>query len=143
MNPKIPRFYSGFTLLECLIALFVLCSLFLFIGPFIQITQETHHQLQQSKDKEWEVFLIQLEYELQEDTFVKADATTLYLKKMNGTEVLIQPYNTMIRKRENGGHQPMLMDVSTVKLKQVGKQIQMEVVFIDGHKHWGQWAIPE
>ncbi|KAF1299626.1 hypothetical protein BAU15_00140 [Enterococcus sp. JM4C] len=135
--------YSGFTLLECLIALIVLSGLFLLIGPFIQITQETHQQLQQTKEKEWEIFLVQLEYELQEDLFVKVEGDTFYLKNSTGGDVLIEPYQHLIRKKENGGHQPMLTEVATFKAKQENKQIRLEVVFLDGHKHWGQWEIPE
>lgn len=133
--------FSGFTLLECLIALMILSTLFLFIGQFIHTTQVIQQQLQRTKEKEWEVFLIQLEYELKDDYFVKVEDNTLYLKSERGEEVLIQPYQTMVRKRKNGGHQPMLTDVASFTLRKEKEQIQLEVVFLNGYKRWGQWEI--
>ena len=143
MNQRTHKIFSGFTLLECLLALLVLSTLFLFIGQFVQTTQIIHQQLQQTKDKEWEVFLIQLEYELKEDSFIKVANNTLYLKSTTGKEVLIQPYQTMIRKRKNGGHQPMLTEVASFTASKENQQIQLEVIFLDGRKRWGQWTIPK
>ena len=61
---------KGFTLLECLLSLWVLAICLLLISGIVKHLAPVNQQIMARKDQEWHVFLFQLERELTDVTDV-------------------------------------------------------------------------
>ena len=74
------RKIRAFTLLESLVALIVISgSLLLFQAMSQLLISEVHYQ-QQNEQKEWLLFVDQLEVELEKSQFEKVEGNRLYMK---------------------------------------------------------------
>ena len=86
---------KAFTLLESLIALIVISgSLLLFQAMSQLLISEVRYQ-QQSEQKEWLLFVDQLEVELDRSQFKKVEGNRLYMKQ-DGKDISIGKSNQMI-----------------------------------------------
>ena len=82
------RKIRAFTLLESLVALIVISgSLLLFQAMSQLLISEVHYQ-QQNEQKEWLLFVDQLEVELEKSQFEKVEGNRLYMKK-EGKDIAI------------------------------------------------------
>ncbi|WCG07515.1 competence type IV pilus minor pilin ComGF [Enterococcus gallinarum] len=105
---------KGFTLLECLLSLMILGLSVLLINGIIRQMPQVNQQLFARKDQEWQIFLIQLERELQTCTYVSVSPYTLFLKSSKENVVTIDRINGKVRKRDNNGYHPLLTEVSLI-----------------------------
>lgn len=102
----------AFTLIECLIGLMILSSLLLTFNLLIQQTIQVSEFLQRKDQKEWLIFLAQLEEELKSSHNVSVKNQQLHYT-IEDKQYIIERYQAMIRKRRtSGGHQPMLTSIT-------------------------------
>lgn len=125
--------FAGFTLLECLLALFLFSIICLLSSGYAKNAQVTGRHLQNASEKEWHIFLIQLENELEGCTFLSAEADrlTLYDEEKRYT-VLIEYKQQKIIKSANGGYQPLLTQVKSAVFNQENQRIQLQLDFENG-----------
>ncbi len=133
---------KGFTLLECLLSLMILGLSVLLINGIIRQMPQVNQQLFARKDQEWQIFLIQLERELQTCTYVSVSPYTLFLKSSKENVVTIDRINGKVRKRDNNGYRPLLTEVSLIYFEKKASSIQFTVTFENGEVRIGQWQIP-
>lgn len=121
---------KGFTLLECLVALLMLSGLLLLISGLFKHVQQTEKVVSSHNEREWQVFLLQLENELEE-----VEIHTVKQNQILGVEeeksVKIYLVNKKIAKSKNNGHQPLLTGVKKFTCQQEGAVISFEVTFTD------------
>lgn len=122
--------YNGFTLLESLLALFLFSVICLLASGYIRNAQVISKHLQNASEKEWHIFLIQLENELEECTLVSVMPNQLlFFDKKNQYEVLIEFKQKKLIKSANGGYQPLLTQVETAVFIQNEDKIALQVCF--------------
>lgn len=88
---------KGFTLLECLLSLMILGLSVLLINGIIRQMPQVNQQLFARKDQEWQIFLIQLERELQTCTYVSVSPYTLFLKSSKENVVTIESMGKSVK----------------------------------------------
>jgi competence protein ComGF len=132
---------SGFTLIECLLALVVLSVSLLMVDGIIKQIPQVNQQLSDRKDQEWHIFLLQLERELATCTYISVSDYTLFLRSAENNIVTIDRINGVIRKRDNGGYQPLLTEVRGLSYQKVNESIRFTVTFENGVQKIGQWKI--
>ena len=113
---------KGFTLLECLLSLWVLAIFLLLISGIVKHLAPVNQQIMARKDQEWHVFLFQLERELSTCTYLSVSETTLYLRSSQNNSVTIDRINRVLRKRDNNGYQPLLTEVTDVSLRKLAQR---------------------
>lgn len=125
---------AAYSLLECLVALFVLSgSLLVFTGLANLIHHEVVYQ-ETSIERKWFVFADQLRYELDGVRFVKVENDHLYVNK-SGRQLAFGKSQADDFRKTNGkgqGYQPMLYQVSSVKIHQEKPFIQIDITFENG-----------
>lgn len=132
---------SGFTLIECLLALVVLSVSLLMVDGIIKQIPQVNQQLSDRKDQEWHIFLLQLERELATCTYISVTEYTLFLRSAENNVVTIDWINGVIRKRDNNGYQPLLTEVSGLIYQKINESIRFTVTFENGVQKIGQWKI--
>ena len=138
---------KGFTLLECLVAL-VLIGLFLLTAPsLLKQGKQIEQQVFGHQEQEWQVFLIQMENKLAEGTFTKIERKAIhFVKERNGKEttgaIEFRATAQMIVIRDNGGYEPVLLNVTNFQLQQQQQTIVFEVSFKNGTIRSGKWTTP-
>ena len=130
--------YSGFTLIEAVLALVVLASVCFLFMPLIRISTTVSRNLTNSHQLELHTFLIQLQRSLDQGEFVKVEENRLFLREKDPaikwlTEV--SQYRQMIRRQKNQGHEPLLMNVSTATFTAEKGRIAVEVSFLNGEDY--------
>lgn len=125
--------FAGFTLLECLLALFLFSIICLLSSGYAKNAQVIGRNLQNASEKEWHIFLIQLENELEDCTFLSAESECLtFYDEENRYTVLIEFKQQKIVKSANGGYQPLLTRVKTAVFSQENQRIQLQLCFENG-----------
>ncbi|MBM7688808.1 prepilin-type N-terminal cleavage/methylation domain-containing protein [Enterococcus ureilyticus] len=136
--------YLGFTLIECLLALLILSSICLLFSACIKNVAVVTKQLKSEREKEWHIFLIQLENELVNCYYEKTQTNKIVLKnKKNGNVVWIEYKLGKIVKVENGGYQPLLTEVKTATFNEEGKTIVIKVSFENNLNQTAKWIITQ
>lgn len=129
-SPKV----KAFTLLECLVALVVISgSLLLFQAMSQLLISEVRYQ-QQSEQKEWLLFVDQLESELERSEFEKIEGNRLYIKQ-DGKEIAIGQSNSDdFRKTDASGrgYQPMVYGLKSAQIKEEGELVRFRFQFRKG-----------
>ncbi|MGM9902780.1 hypothetical protein A5844_002198 [Enterococcus sp. 10A9_DIV0425] len=134
--------YSAFTLIECIISLVVLSSILLTFSLFIRQTEKINLFLQSKEQKEWLIFLAQLDEEVSHSTNMYVKENRLYYEKEK--IYILESHQEMIRKRSmSGGHQPMLTGVEEVEMKEEKNSISLIVTFKNGESMYGIWTKPK
>lgn len=134
--------FSGFTLIECLLALFLLSIICLLFSAFIKNATVVTKQLKSEQEKEWHIFVIQLENELKNCRYEKTQANKIILKnKKNKKPVWIEYKLGKIIKVENGGYQPLLVEVKQAHFIEKGKGIKIKVTFENNLNVTANWII--
>ncbi|WP_430602096.1 competence protein ComGF [Enterococcus sp. DIV0724b] len=134
--------FLGFTLIECLLALFLLSIICMLFSASIKNASLVTSYLKSEQKKEWHIFVIQLENELKNCRYEKTQANKIILKnKKNSKTVWIEYKLGKIVKVENGGYQPLLMEVKRANFIEVDKAIAMKVLFENNLQVEAKWII--
>lgn len=143
--------YQGFTLIECLVALSFMSLFFAALSGIIPQSQKINQQLLDRQELEWQVCLRQI------------DAIFLLgkLKEVTKSEVIFERYklddkgnkvemhlkrtdhNKRVILSNSGGNEPLLTQVANLTFKHSGKEITMQVTYLNGVERVGQWTIQE
>ncbi|WP_034302676.1 competence type IV pilus minor pilin ComGF [Alkalibacterium sp. AK22] len=124
----------GFTLIEVLIALTVMAGSVLLFSLALSQISYGRDRVNDDRQIEWHLFLNQLEYDLQDKTFLDSHASRFRLEKVEeGRTKDIYSYSlyqNMLRRNVNGlGHQPMLMRIQSLNVSQAHEKLVLTVVF--------------
>lgn len=134
--------FSGFTLIECLVSLMILSLMCLFFSTAIRHVVNVTHHLQSENERMWHIFLIQLEHELKNCQYQKIeDQAIVLINQTNQHQVQIVFKKGKIIKVDNGGYQPLLMNVKEIVFKEEGKSIYLTVFFENQVTVSGKWHI--
>ena len=130
---KISR-VRAFTLLESLVALIVISgSLLLFQSMSQLLVSEVRYQ-QRSEQKEWLLFVDQLEAELNLAQFEKAENDRLYLKQEGKSISMGKSRSNDFRKTDASGrgYQPMVYGLKSAHIYQKGQNVHFNLQFEKG-----------
>ena len=130
---KISR-VRGFTLLESLVALIVISgSLLLFQSMSQLLVSEVRYQ-QKSEQKEWLLFVDQLEAELNRTQFEKVENDRLYLKQDGKSISMGKSKSNDFRKTDASGrgYQPMIYGLKSARIQEKGQELHFHFQFEKG-----------
>ena len=130
---KISR-VRAFTLLESLVALIVISgSLLLFQSMSRLLVSEVRYQ-QRSEQKEWLLFVDQLEAELNRAQFEKVENDRLYLKQDGKPISMGKSKSNDFRKTDASGrgYQPMVYGLKSANIYQKGQNVHFNFQFEKG-----------
>lgn len=127
---------QGFTLAECLFALFIFLTLQLTLLQLQTVQFHYFDVLSQYYGTDWDYFVNGLSHDIAQAKVIKFQRQTLYLKNQAGDEVTYSFYmnesSRMLRRQVDGkGHQPMLLHVQSVTLRDEEGLDVMEVKMIN------------
>ena len=124
----------AFTLLESLIALIVISGgLLLFQAMSQLLISEVRYQ-QQSEQKEWLLFVDQLEAELERSRFEKVEGNRLYMKQ-DGKDISIgKSKSDDFRKADTSGrgYQPMVYGLKAAQITEENQLVRFRFQFQKG-----------
>lgn len=130
---------SGFTLIETVLALFILMLIFLMLTPLLQLNHQYLEELNDTTKQDWYVFTIQLEQTIKDFELLSVSETRLIFQAENDKEEIKKPVieyyanKKLVRKSSiNGGYEPMLMNVEKIKFSYEGHFVRMKVEFLNG-----------
>ena len=125
---------KGFTLLESLITLVVISgSLLLFQAMSRLLVSEVRYQ-KSHEQKEWLLFVDQLEAELDQSRFQKVENNRIYLKQ-DGKDISIgKSRSNDFRKTDASGrgYQPMVYGLKSAHIYQKGQNVHFNFQFEKG-----------
>ena len=124
----------AFTLLESLVALLVISgSLLLFQSMSQLLVSEVRYQ-QKSEQKEWLLFVDQLEAELNRAQFEKVENERLYLKQEGKSISMGKSRSNDFRKTDASGrgYQPMVYGLKSAHIYQKGQNVHFNFQFEKG-----------
>ena len=128
------RKIRAFTLLESLVALIVISgSLLLFQAMSQLLISEVRYQ-QQSEQKEWLLFVDQLEAELEKSQFEKVEGNRLYMKQ-DGKDIAIgKSRSDDFRKTDSSGrgYQPMVYGLKSAQITEGNQLVRFRFQFQKG-----------
>ena len=130
---KISR-VRAFTLLESLVALIVISgSLLLFQSMSQLLVSEVRYQ-QKSEQKEWLLFVDQLEAELNRTQFEKVENDRLYLKQDGKSISMGKSRSNDFRKTDASGrgYQPMVYGLKSAHIQEKGQELHFHFQFEKG-----------
>ena len=130
---KISR-VRAFTLLESLVALIVISgSLLLFQSMSQLLVSEVRYQ-QKSEQKEWLLFVDQLEAELNRTQFKKVENDRLYLKQDGKSISMGKSKSNDFRKTDASGrgYQPMVYGLKSARIQEKGQELHFHFQFEKG-----------
>ena len=124
----------AFTLLESLVAFLVISgSLLLFQAMSQLLVSEVRYQ-QKSEQKEWLIFVDQLEAELNRAQFEKVENDRLYLKQEGKSISMGKSRTNDFRKTDASGrgYQPMVYGLKSAHIYQKGQNVHFNFQFEKG-----------
>ena len=124
----------AFTLLESLVALIVISgSLFLFQSMSRLLISDVRYQ-QRSEQKEWLLFVDQLETELNRAQFEKVENDRLYLKQEGKPISMGKSKSNDFRKTDASGrgYQPMVYGLKLARIQEKGQELHFHFQFEKG-----------
>ncbi|WP_025171601.1 competence type IV pilus minor pilin ComGF [Streptococcus sp. SK643] len=128
------RKIRAFTLLESLVALIVISgSLLLFQAMSQLLISEVHYQ-QQNEQKEWLLFVDQLEVELEKSQFEKVEGNRLYMKQEGKDIAIGKSKSDDFRKTDSSGrgYQPMVYGLKSAQITEENQLIRFRFQFQKG-----------
>ena len=125
---------KAFTLLEALIALFVLSGSVLLFQSMTRLLASEVQTRQHSEQREWLLFADQLEVELTRSSFEKVENNRLYMKQDGKVIAFGKASGQDFRKTNaNGkGYQPMVYDVKKAEISQENELVRIRLLFKRG-----------
>ena len=124
----------AFTLLESLVALIVISgSLLLFQAMSQLLVSEVRYQ-QKSEQKEWLLFVDQLEAELNRAQFEKVENDRLYLKQDGKSISMGKSRSNDFRKTDASGrgYQPMVYSLKSARIQEKWQELHFHFQFEKG-----------
>ena len=124
----------AFTLLESLVALIVISgSLLLFQSMSRLLISEVRYQ-QRSEQKEWLLFVDQLETELNRAQFEKVENDRIYLKQEGKPISMGKSKSNDFRKTDASGrgYQPMVYGLKSARIQEKGQELHFHFQFEKG-----------
>lgn len=115
---------------------------FLATGVIAQ-SQRINEHLSRRTHQEFEVFILQLENELQGREYLNCTDHEIILRAPSGASTFINIRNHIIRKVENNGYQPLLTQVEKVYFQEIEQRVLIRVTFLNGEVYEGYWILPQ
>ena len=138
---------SGFTLLESLVALLMLSGILLLLSGLIKHANKMEQAISGYHQLEWEVFLLQLDNELEEVNYLSSTSHEINGEVENAegeiVAVTIKKNKQRIVKSQSNGFQPLLTGVNQFVCKENNHGVDFIVTFVDGKKKEGTWIFKE
>lgn len=131
-NCRFKWILPAFTLIECLLALLVLGMALFFTTPLIETTIRAEKQLSSYRDQEFEVGMLQLDYEMRGFVYKENAEALCRYQDLEGKVAEFRITNNKFIKSYNGGHHPLLTRIRTVKMTKQPHSILIEFHFRDG-----------
>lgn len=128
---------SAFTLLESLVAIMMLSGILLLLSGLIQHAHKMEQALSGYHQLEWEVFLLQLDNELNDVEYIETTSQEILTKSSEGKAITIRKYQQQIIK--SVGYQPLLTGVSKFVCQEKNHGVDFVVTFTDGKQKEGTW----
>ncbi|MGM0218114.1 competence protein ComGF [Enterococcus sp. AZ126] len=136
--------FLGFTLLECLLALLLLSIICMLFSASIKNAAIVTNHLNNVGEKEWQIFLIQLENELKNCHYERTQPNKIILRnKKNNKPVWIEHKLDKLVKVDNGGYQPLLIGVKQAAFMEQDKTIIIKVAFENNLNVVAKWIITQ
>lgn len=136
--------FLGFTLIECLLALFLLSIICMLFSASVKNAAIVTKHLKSEQEKEWHIFVIQLENELKNCRYENTQVNKMILQnKKNNKPVWIEHKLGKIVKVENGGYHPLLMGVKHANFIEEDKSILIKVTFENNLSVTAKWIITQ
>jgi len=125
---------KAFTLLECLIALFIISAGTIVIRDLTSFISQETHQVSNDQEKDWQLFCTLLRNELSGSTFDKVENNFLYVTKGEHWRMgLVRTGDDFRKSHANGqGYQPMLHGVKDTKITEEKGLVTIKVSFEQG-----------
>lgn len=133
---------SGFTLLECLIALLMLSGVLLLFSGLLQHAHKMDQALIGYHQLEWEIFLLQLDNEMENVNYKQSSRYEIVGEtesKGRIVPVVINTVNKKIVKHQSGGYQPLLTGVKEFVCQENNQGVDFRITFTDGKQKSGTW----
>ncbi|AJD91442.1 hypothetical protein JMA_21250 [Jeotgalibacillus malaysiensis] len=121
---------SGFTILEVMVSMTVLTI----IAPLLALLILSFSQLIliENTTKEWDLFSIQLQNELNTMALVSNTSQSVTLTR-GSDQIVFSKYGSVLRKTVNGtGHEIHLTGLSDISFRTEGKVLTIGVRFVNG-----------
>lgn len=136
--------HLGFTLIECLFALFLLSIICMLFSATINNAASVTKHLKSEQEKEWHIFLIQFENELKNCRYENTQAHKIILRnKKNNKSVWIEHKLGKIVKVDNGGYHPLLIGVKHAKFIEQDQFIVLKITFENNVIFTAKWIITQ
>lgn len=123
---------SGFTLLECLVALIILSGTLLVFVGLLQHVKQTEKILSNEDGRAFQVFLIQFEQELAKME-IHSVTNNQIIGEEEGKKVVISQNKQRIVKSKNNGYIILLSEVTAFSCQQK-ERLYFEITFKNGKK---------
>lgn len=133
---------SGFTLLECLVALLMLSGVLLLFSSLIQHAHKMEQSLSGYHQLEWEIFLLQLDNEMENVKYKQSSRGEIVGETESEgrtVTVVINTVNKKIVKHQSGGYHPLLTGVKEFVCQENNQGVDFRVTFTDGKQKSGTW----
>ncbi|HEX5563661.1 MAG TPA: competence type IV pilus minor pilin ComGF [Sporosarcina sp.] len=134
---------GGYTLLEALFQLLIMCIFVQFLLLFFYWKQPIERQLLDYYATEWELFAIDLQallVDVEDFNVLIGDRAISFTTERGKIEV--GQSNYVIRKRTNSaGHIPLFTNVSSVFFTHEGHELNVQVTMLDGRKRERRFAV--
>lgn len=123
---------KGFTLLEILVSVSLLCTISFFFPPLYSILLKHDFSESRIQEMEWDVFCSQAKKEVRKSTKLEVVGGKLMLTSEVGT-VIYEVYGNMLRRRVNmTGHEILLQHIDSVSFLLLEDGVQISIIGSDG-----------
>lgn len=100
--------------------------------------------MRSEREKEWHIFLIQLENELKNCHYEKTQTNKIIFRNKKSKHAVWIEYKLgKIVKVENGGYQPLLTEVKQANFIKEGETIVIKVTFENNSDQTAKWLISQ
>ncbi|MFO8068432.1 MAG: competence type IV pilus minor pilin ComGF, partial [Alkalibacterium sp.] len=149
MVNEIEKQEQGFSLLEVIITLSIISSCVLLFSLAISQIGSTRAAVKDDRQIEWHLFVNQLEFELTGSAGVRTSRDKLVFEKFDVEDqkmktISYERYYKIIRRQVGSkGHQPILLEVSSIAFSIFEQTLAIDVVFSNGETYSAQFRVNE
>ncbi|OFI47425.1 hypothetical protein BG262_09760 [Floricoccus penangensis] len=125
---------KAFTLIECLVALFVISGSLMVVQGLTKLLSEDMRYINTDKTLDWQLFCGMLRRELDGSELIKVENNYLYVKKDNSLRFGQPVGSPDFRKTHSSGrgYQPMIFGLKSTQIKELDKLVTFEITFDNG-----------
>lgn len=113
----------------------MLSGILLLLSGLIPYIEKTEQQLSYYQEREWHVFMLQLEHELQHADYREVKENQIMFED----QLVIKQIKDKVVKSK--GYQPLLTNVKKFTCQEIKNGVEYEVLFTQGAKKSGTWII--